>query len=297
MTAATPVERSRLERSTRELPGNDGQAGLAQDPPIMWSTLLTRLPSDAAPLRLMAGAVLYRQGDGPGDSVWVVEQGLMRLERVAEEGTRRIVGLAGVGDLLGHDGLCGGPHASEAVACAAVQLRRVPLDVLSHDALAATRLLRQAARALAAAQAWSAEVVAGPAADRVRHLLTRLAEHEDADGLCWLPSRQEMAAMLDLRHETVSRHVSALRQQGLISVSQGSRARLHRLRHTGPTTGAGLEAGTPGRGDRPLPPPPPVVADAALARARAADGRVSGLGIGSGALVWAGLLAELAWLD
>jgi DNA-binding transcriptional ArsR family regulator len=103
--------------------------------------------------------------------------------------------------------------------------------------------------------------------------------------------------MLDLRHETVSRHVSALRQQGLISVSQGSRARLHRLRHTGPTTGAGLEAGTPGRDDRPLPPPPPVVADAALARARAADGRVSGLGIGSGALVWAGLLAELAWLD
>ncbi|MDQ5925618.1 MAG: hypothetical protein QG554_560, partial [Pseudomonadota bacterium] len=69
--------------------------------------------------------------------------------------------------------------------------------------------------------------------------------------------------------------------------------RLHRLRHTGPTTGAGLEAGTPGRGDRPL----PVVADVALARARAADGRVSGLGIGSGALVWAGLLAELAWLD
>lgn len=259
----------------------------------MMTTCLPPVRTGPAPLALPAGAVLFRQGDGPGEAVWVVEQGLMRLEHVAEEGARRIVGLVGVGELLGHDGLCGLPHACEAVACSDVRLRRVSLAGLDAEPLAAARLLRLAALALATAQAWTAEVVAGAAADRVRHLLARLAEHEDADGLCWLPSRQEMAAMLDLRHETVSRHVSALRQQGLIGVSQGSRARLQGLRRGGaPARVRPLLALEP---VEPLPPPGRAERRPAVAAPR--TGRPLGSTMQGAALALAGLLGELAWLD
>jgi DNA-binding transcriptional regulator YhcF (GntR family) len=51
-------------------------------------------------------------------------------------------------------------------------------------------------------------------------LLLKLSEFTQ-DNRVWLPSRQEMGAMLNLTFETASRVVSALRREGVIGKAEG----------------------------------------------------------------------------
>ena len=81
-------------------------------------------------------------------------------------------------------------------------------------------------RALDDADEWLTELARGPARHRMLRLLLKLSEFGDENGCIWMPTRQEMGAMLDMTFETASRLVSALRREGVLHAVDARQARL-----------------------------------------------------------------------
>lgn len=192
---------------------------------------LDRIHTQIASMSLAPDVTLYGRGTA-GLAVFTIREGLVRFERSSEHGDRRIVRIAGRGDLIGQEALLDRPYGDDAVTCTEVQLCRIPrtlVDELTQgrDALPRELMLRWQ-RALDAAEAWVSDLSTGPARRRFLHLLRRLAEHAGPDGTIWLPRREEIGAMLDMTFETASRLVSALRRDGVLTLAPGRSALLDR---------------------------------------------------------------------
>jgi CRP-like cAMP-binding protein len=186
-----------------------------------------------ASLVLEPDTAVYGRGSA-GSAVYTVRAGVVRFERTTERGDRRIVRLAGRGDLIGQEALLQRPYADEAVACTPVQLCRIPrtlVDDLAREGSGVPReLMLRWQAALDAAEAWVADLSTGLSRRRLLRLLLRLAEYADAGGVIWLPRREEIGAMLDMTIETASRLVSQLRREGVLSPVSPREARLDRAR-------------------------------------------------------------------
>lgn len=180
---------------------------------------LDRIHTDIASLALAPGRPVYGRGDR-GAVVYTVRTGVVRFERFTERGDRRIVRLAGPGDLIGQEALLQRAYQDEAVACTSVQLCQIPLALIDDLGQAQPALQRELMLrwqgALDASEAWVADLSTGPARRRVLRLLLKLADYADADGVIWLPRRDEMGAMLDMTLETASRLISRLKREGVI---------------------------------------------------------------------------------
>jgi len=180
---------------------------------------LDRIHTDIASLDLAPGRPVYGRGDR-GAVVYTVRTGVVRFERFTERGDRRIVRLAGPGDLIGQEALLQRAYQDEAVACTSVQLCQIPLALIDDLGQAQPALQRELMLrwqgALDASEAWVADLSTGPARRRVLRLLLKLADYADADGVIWLPRRDEMGAMLDMTLETASRLISRLKREGVI---------------------------------------------------------------------------------
>lgn len=190
---------------------------------------LDRIHSQIASLTLAPDSTVYDRGTA-GLAVYTIREGLVRFERSNERGDRRIVRIAGRGDLIGQEALLERPYADEAVACTEVQLCRIPrllVDQLAQEGGALPReLMLRWQLALDAAEAWVSELSTGSARRRLLQLLRRLAQHADGAGMIWLPRRDEIGAMLDMTLETASRLVSALRREGVLELGPSRSARL-----------------------------------------------------------------------
>jgi CRP/FNR family transcriptional regulator, anaerobic regulatory protein len=176
---------------------------------------------------------LFGRGE-PGLAVYTLRAGIVRFERVTEGGDRRIVRLAGRGDLIGQEALLQQPYADEAVACTAVELCRIPCALVDRlgatEGALLTELMRRWQAALEQAEAWVADLASGAAMRRMLKLMALLDRHADPAGLIWLPRREDMGAMLDMSLETASRLVSRLRREGILAPLPPRQARLDRAR-------------------------------------------------------------------
>lgn len=202
---------------------------------VLDDAALDRIHTHIASQAFEPDATVYDRGTA-GLAVYTIRAGLVRFERTTERGDRRIVRLAGRGDLIGQEALLQRPYADEAVACTPVQLCRIPRTLIDDlvreaDALPRELMLRWQV-ALDAAEAWVSDLSAGPARRRLLRLLLRLQDHADAAGVIWLPRRDEIGAMLDMTLETASRLVSALRREGVIELVPTRSARVHAQRLT-----------------------------------------------------------------
>lgn len=175
------------------------------------------------------GAVIFRPGE-PDGAVYTIRSGLVRFERHGGQGARRIVRLAGRGDLIGQEALLQRPRLDEAIACTEVDLCRIPCTLIDEltqrDGRLPQELMNRLQAALEDAETWVAELSTGLARRRVLHLLATLARYPDAAGRIWLPRRDEIGAMLDMTLETASRLISQLRREGVIERDQPHTARL-----------------------------------------------------------------------
>lgn len=185
-----------------------------------------------ADVELPTGSVLFDIGER-GHALYTVRTGMVRLERVTARGDRRVVRLAGRGDLIGQEALLQRSHLDAAVACTPVRACRIPrtlVDELSDRHAELMRgLMARWQVAVESSEQWLAELATGPARRRVLHLLLELARHAE-DGVLWMPRRAEMGAMLDLTIETTSRIVSSLRREGVISDVDAQHVRLDETR-------------------------------------------------------------------
>lgn len=194
---------------------------------------LERIHTLIASPRFDAERRIFGRGDTLG-VVYTVRSGIVRFERVTEGGQRRIVRVAGRGDLIGQEALLRQPYRDDAVASTAVTLCRIPVPMVdelgSHQLELMRELMRRWQQALDDAETWSSELCAGPARRRVLKLLQLLQRHEDERGLVWLPRRDQMGDMLDMTVETASRIVSSLRRDGVLEALPPQHGRLQTQR-------------------------------------------------------------------
>ncbi len=166
----------------------------------------------------------------PAPAVFTIRAGVVRFERPTTHGTRRVVRLAGPGDLIGTEALLDLPYADEAVACTAVEACRIPksaIDELNrHSERLTQELMRRWQLALEASECWLTELSTGTAMRRMLGLLDRLQRYADPEGLIWMPRRDEIGSMLDMTVETASRQISQLRREGVLELHGARQARL-----------------------------------------------------------------------
>jgi CRP/FNR family transcriptional regulator, anaerobic regulatory protein len=153
------------------------------------------------------GSRIYMQGEEM-PFVYTVRSGLVKLIQRLPNGDRRIVRILGQGDLAGLESLNGQAADHEAVTMDHVKVCRIPRSVIEslrrdtprlHDAL-----IQRWQKALSGADNWITQLTTGNAKERVARLLLLLSKNSEDDSF-FLPTRDDMGAMLGLTTESVSK--------------------------------------------------------------------------------------------
>ena len=172
---------------------------------------------------------LFRAGD-LGSCFYVVRAGILRVEAVTEGGDRRILRLAGPGAAIGCEVLDHSPRRADVWACTRAYITAFPAqthrDQSGQLPSAPYALLLDE---LQDAQDWALQLNHGPAYRRVARLLHRLTILCNGATI-WLPSREEMGAIVGIRLETASREIARLRRRGVITQLDLSRAQVDTVR-------------------------------------------------------------------
>lgn len=160
------------------------------------------------PCDLDAGQPLYAAGST--GQAWRVTDGVIRLDHAGQAGEHRFASLAIAGDIVGCETLLFGSYTFNATALTPCRLQPWPEG---DTATSGAGLLES----LAQAQQRAADLLAlrgGQASARVLGLIRLLA---DRSGQVILPTRQDIADITDLRFETISRIISNLQREHLLS--------------------------------------------------------------------------------
>lgn len=175
---------------------------------------------------LAEGDVLFRQGE-KNEGVFVVASGLLAQRVLHENGTDVIVALAGPGETLGARAfLRNSPHATTAMAL-------LPSSICAIRRRDAVRLTRDAPMAHMALVACCLKALDRSHEDllhnsalgtraRLAALLLRFRDDRGAVGPCLIRvplSRPDLAGILGILPESLSRLLRQLREEGLLSVS------------------------------------------------------------------------------
>ncbi|MGD8630552.1 MAG: Crp/Fnr family transcriptional regulator [Gammaproteobacteria bacterium] len=167
-------------------------------------------------LNFRAGDVIYHAG-ATAHSVYTIRKGLVKLVQHQPDGNQRILRLLKQGDVAGMEALIEQSYQHDAVALEPVSICRIPAGVvesLSHETPRLHRqLLSRWQRALRNADTWLTSLSSGPAPVRVARLLVYLAGPSPGN-TCFLPSREDIGAMLGIASETASRVTADLKRKG-----------------------------------------------------------------------------------
>jgi len=178
--------------------------------------------------RLGRGEVLYRADDTP-NYLFTVRYGLVKLVQYLPDGTQRIVRLPKQGDVVGLEAVLGIPYQHDAVVLETALVCRIPVGVVrrldQQIPKLSQQLLERWQRALTETDSWLTELATGSTQVRVARLLIHLVG-DDSDGVCYLPPREDIAAIVGTATETASRVVAELRRSGVIVETAPHRARV-----------------------------------------------------------------------
>lgn len=169
-------------------------------------------------LELESGALLYREGEEPR-YIYTVRSGSVKLIHYQNEGGLRIVRLLNRGDVVGLEALLGQPYQHEARVMEPASMCRIPVAVIERLNQDTPRLYRQLMSrwqdSVNEADAWMTQLSVGQAQTRVIRLLIHLAQTAQSDTI-YLPSREDIGAMLGITAETSSRITADLRRKRII---------------------------------------------------------------------------------
>jgi CRP/FNR family transcriptional regulator len=195
--------------------GADGDAGTTWDDPL-----------NVAVWCLRDGAVLFHEG-GPTESLFVVRSGSLKSVKLSEDGYNQVVSFAGPGQVLGFESLHRGVHRNSAVAMEVSSVFALPvkgLDRRRQQSAALDMALQMAISRQLDGAGDMAELMAAVAADvRLSRFLLWMSRRLASVGQSPLRfhlrmCRRDVASLLGVAHETVSRSFSNLASEGLIKV-------------------------------------------------------------------------------
>lgn len=177
-------------------------------------------------LRMHPEAILLHEGS-QGHTLYVVRSGSFKCVRTLEDGYEQVLSFAQPGELLGFEALHGGTWSSSAVALEYATVYALPAGEL-HDLQRncppleeAIRhgLSRQLARAAEAAGMTSAVASDARLSRFILWLSSRMAEAGQSPVRLRLRmSRRDIASLLGLAHETVSRSFTMLAESGCLRI-------------------------------------------------------------------------------
>ena len=171
------------------------------------------------------GVTLYETG-GNDRVIYSIRQGLVKLLHDTDDGTRRIVRMLGPGASVGLELLDGVEvYRHTAVTINKVDACRISLATVKalqskHPELC-DRVRQHLQDHLDRADEWIIALGSGPARERVAHLLLMLERiSTDPNGGIELLGREDMAAIMGISVETVSRIIEFKRGQLLYKVTE-----------------------------------------------------------------------------
>lgn len=163
--------------------------------------------------------------DTPPDAVYCLRIGAVKMVHLAHNGVVRIVRVLMPGDVAGLESTFRDHYDYSAVAIDRVRACRIPMAYFrkfidGHPALQ-MRLMESSQAALAEVQNWLAQMVGGgiPARVRVARLLLKLQTGQGDRVVRF--SGDDMAAILGITFETISRVTSDFARRGILRKGQG----------------------------------------------------------------------------
>jgi CRP/FNR family transcriptional regulator len=176
--------------------------------------------------QLRADAALFREG-GEADSLYIVRTGSLKCTKSSEDGYDQVLSFAGPGDVLGFEGLHRGRQHTSAVALELTVVFALPLhelDAMRWRSRALDHALQFGISRQLARAGETAGLMAAVAADtRLARFLVWLSTHADERGrpsrhIVLHMGRRDIASLLGVAHETVSRSFSSLAEAGCVRV-------------------------------------------------------------------------------
>ena len=175
---------------------------------------------------LRRSTVLFLQNQ-PADSLFLLEEGLVKMTRMNEAGSRIILSIRGPGDLLGEEVLAEPPQGfyTEAEVLTNATVAQIPRETLrqafaeSDLALSLVNYILQRRNALAV----KIELLClNDVEHRVLHYLAELSSLvKPGEGVYQIPITQlELADLVGATRETTSTTLNQLERRGLIKLSR-----------------------------------------------------------------------------
>ncbi|WP_162560222.1 Crp/Fnr family transcriptional regulator [Methylotetracoccus oryzae] len=170
---------------------------------------------------VVAGESVFRSTDNP-QAIVIIRSGLVKVIDYSEGGTERIMLLAGRGSAVGLEAVLGQPMRYGAVAIRSAQICRIPVAVLatlgSTDAGVYRQLMSLWQANLEFADRSLSRYSSGPIALRILRLIAdQIATETSSDHLeINLLRRQDMAAVMGVAPENISRAIAEFRRKKLL---------------------------------------------------------------------------------
>ncbi len=200
------------------------------------------LRSTMTEVELARGRMLFQEGD-PGDALYVMISGKIKLVRKANDGRENLLAVLGPGEMFGELSVFDpGPRSTAAMAVTKVKLLRLSQADLTpwlHDRPeVAAGLLRQLAGRLRRTSETAADLVFTDVPGRVAKALLDLSQRfgtASADGLLVHHdlTQEELAQLVGASRETVNKALADFVARGWIKLEQKSvtLTDVERLRH------------------------------------------------------------------
>ncbi len=166
-------------------------------------------------VELPPGGTLYHAGQ-PATALYTVRTGVIKLEQYLADGTRRIVGLASQGDLLGLEGTVAETYEHTAIALHPASVCRIPKTIIDGMEPKLNRqIMRKWHDSARKAHACIRDLGTGHARQRVARLFLVLAP--PSTPRCRLFGREDVGALLGVTTETASRTIAEFKRHGLVA--------------------------------------------------------------------------------
>jgi CRP/FNR family transcriptional regulator len=198
----------------------------SSSPPLRWQTGKRN--------RSFAKEVLYRERD-PVECVCLIRKGLVKLLSYLPNGRARIVRLHHQGDYMGLEGLLDQPYEHTAIAVGDVEVEHFLIPSLQRfhreHPMTFIQLMRQWHGDRSQADKWILDFSTGEIKPRVARLIAYLAwlGADQAVGMVELLTVDEMAEILGVTPESVSRHLADFKRNAVLHKQPDPRRDLYRF--------------------------------------------------------------------
>lgn len=170
------------------------------------------------------GDAIYRQGQ-KGLHIHAVCKGLVRLEQKLPDGGTRVVRLLQAGSVFGLELLSNQDFMHTAISVGKSRVCRTPapslLQLAEHDPALHQSLMQEWSDALQEADFVISHLSTGSARQRVARLLLHMSQSARHHGVCQAPPRDNMASLLGLTPETISRTTASFKRDGMVTEACG----------------------------------------------------------------------------